>query len=185
MGKQRPEHALLRVMAHHAKGELAEAEVSAREVRDMIQKRGINHKRDTVSQWLTTYTALELASILMLQGRYAESAAILREGITDTTMPNWFTAQAAGLYFLAGDLGKARTILTLLRPVGPDEQSSIPLETQLYVAYIRHKLSRQRIAPDLLPYLNKLEAEYECFKDAPYGPRLRALLDDLQEMKSV
>ncbi|MBN1200589.1 MAG: hypothetical protein JXJ20_01915 [Anaerolineae bacterium] len=185
MGKQKPEYALLRTMAHRAKGELAEAEVLARDVRTTIQKRGINHKRDTVSQWLTTHTTLELASILMLQGRYTESAAILREGITDTIMPNWFTAQVAWLYFLAGDLGKARTMLALLRPVGPGEQSSIPLETQLYVAYIRHKLNRERIAPDLLPYLNKLEVEYECFKDTPYGPRLRALLDDLQEMRTV
>lgn len=181
--------ALATTYSHLGRG--AEAEPIARVANALIERRGICQQK-TRSARLMCDTALTLLrDSWSTQGRFNESAQLLRPRIPDSVTPNWLTAIVAYDFFLAEDTYNARVALSHLEPPSTNPRQ---LKTWIgpmfhfMIPYMRYKLFGDDPRAALYEHADQL-AQWEdtaaLNAGNPVGERLAVMLAEIQDLMRI
>jgi hypothetical protein len=178
--------ALATTYSHLGRG--AEAEPIAREANVLIERRGICQGKTRSARLMCDTALLLLRDSWSAQGRFSESAQLLRQRIPDSVTPNWLTAIVAYDFFLAEDTYNASVALSHLEPPSTDPRQLktwIGPKFHFMIPYIRYRLFGDDPRAALYEHEDQLarwENTAALNAGTPVGERLAAMLAEIREL---
>lgn len=185
-GDRSAENALLLSGAHCYQGRGKEAETFAYEALATLERSGAHRETDQKSRILYDMAAISLFDSLVAQGEFAKAARGLQPRIETSHQPNLLRALVIWGWFLAGEEGEARAVLSQLDgPAGRAAAEragaiqSVTSKYQFILGHIRRELFGTAFDLDFRAFQHE-RARWgdEAARNAanPYGQRLSAIL---------